>query len=86
MLRKTIRAGGVRDQAKDPMQWDPVCRTWYYPLKISFTVSGKKIQTWARGTRHEWGLKWYQAGTDPELLFYVKLSIETPFTPVGPNQ
>lgn len=71
--------------AYNPMQRDTECKTWCHPLKVSFTEPGKKIQTWTKGIRHEWGLMWYQAGTDPGLI-YVKLSIETPYIPVGPDQ
>lgn len=48
------------------------------PLTIVFTDAGKKapIEGWLRG--HEWGLRLYISGTDPGLIFKVKLLRSVP--------
>lgn len=61
------------------------CKRWCNPLVISFTPAGMK-HSWAHPVT--WGLRLYISGSDPGLLFSIKLLQEPPqFKPIaiGPN-
>lgn len=62
---------------------DGACKGWCHPLQIQFTEPGKKATGWVSG--YSWGLRLYKERGDDGILFKIKLKIEDPRQPIGPN-
>lgn len=60
------------------------CTDWCHPLRVTFTEPGKRALEWTKG--YTWGLRLYKERYDEGLLFTIRLKIETPYNPLGPNK